>query len=93
MAREADVEENVVAWAENNGWITRKMAYAGRRGCRDRDFYGYSEIVPVEFKRPGKGLDAHQEKERKRLADVGVKIHTIDNYDAGIALLQRFMGR
>lgn len=93
MAREADVEENVIAWAENHGWITRKMAYAGRRGCRDRDFYGFGQIVPVEFKRPGKGLDAHQEKERKRLSDVGVKIHVIDNYDAGIALLQSFMGR
>lgn len=93
MAREANVEMETVAWAENNGWIARKMAYAGRRGCRDHDFYGFGRVVMVEFKRPGKGLDLHQEKERKRLAEVGVKVHVIDNRDAGIALLQTFMGR
>jgi hypothetical protein len=91
MALEANVEQAVVVWAENNGWQARKMAYAGRRGCRDHDFYGYGLIVPVEFKQRGKGLDLHQEKERHRLAQVGVTVHVIDSVEAGVALLQSKM--
>lgn len=89
MARELAVEQDVVDWAEKNGFVARKMTYAGRRGCRDRDFYGYGHIVPVEFKRRDRPLDAHQEKERKRLHEVGVKVHVIDNVEDGIALLER----
>lgn len=89
MARELAVEQDVVDWAENNGFVARKMAYAGRRGCRDRDFYGYGHIVPVEFKRRGRPLDAHQDRERKRLREVGVTIYVIDNVENGIALLER----
>lgn len=92
MALESNVEQQVSAWAENNGWLDRKMAYAGRRGCRDRDFYGYGAIVPVEFKQKGKPLRIDQEKERERLRKVGVTVHVIDNVEAGIALLQGFMG-
>ena len=92
MALESNVEQTVAAWAENNGWETRKMAYAGRRGCRDRDFYGYGSIVLIEFKQKGKPLRIDQEKERYRLARAGVTVHVIDTVEAGIALLQGLMG-
>ena len=49
---EADVEDAVVEWAENNDWLVRKMRFIGRRGCPDRYFYGYGHIVMIEFKRP-----------------------------------------
>ena len=90
MALESDVEQRVAAWAENNGWETRKMAYAGRRGCRDRDFYGHGSVVMVEFKQKGKPLRIDQEKERHRLLLVGVRVHVIDSFEAGVELLQRF---
>ena len=44
-------EGKAVAWAENNGWIVRKMQYIGRRGCPDRFFFGYGQIIMIEFKR------------------------------------------
>lgn len=94
---EADVEDAVAAWAENHGWIVRSMKYRGRRGCRDKDFYGFGQIVMVEFKRPkevgvsaGK-LSGNQIQERKRLAEVGVTVHVIDTVKDGIALLRRHM--
>lgn len=87
---EADVEGPVTTWAEANGFLSRKMSYIGRHGCRDRDFYGYGHIIPVEFKRPRGKPRIHQVRELKRMAEVGVKIHVIDDIDAGIALLTYF---
>ena len=86
---EAHVETAVTEWAEANGFLSRKMKYIGRHGCRDRDFYGFGHIVPIEFKRPGKTAAIHQARERARLAAVGVRIHIIDNIEAGVALLKR----
>lgn len=88
---EATVEKTVSDFAEENGFLSRKMTYAGRHGCRDRDFYGYGHIIPVEFKRPGGKPRPHQDRERGRMADVGVTIHIIDTIEAGIALLRRAM--
>lgn len=92
MALEANVENEVAAWAENHGWITRKMAYAGRRGCRDRDFYGHGQVVLIEFKQKGKPLRIDQEKERARLKAVGVTVHVIDTVEGGIELLRSRAG-
>ena len=33
---ESDVEDDVCEWAENHGWLVRKMKFIGRRGCPDR---------------------------------------------------------
>jgi len=89
---ESDVEDEVIAWAENRGWIARFMSYRGRRGCRDVDFYGFGRIVLVEFKRPhGGSLSANQERERERLAKVGVTVHVISTVEDGVKLLRGFM--
>lgn len=89
MSRELAVENAVIEWAEANGFETRKMTYAGRHGCRDRDFYGYGHKLLVEFKRRDGKPRPHQDRERGRLANVGVTVHVIDNVDDGIALLER----
>ena len=87
MARETDIEYAVVAWAENNGWVARKMVYAGRRGCPDHFFFGKGKIVVVEFKRPGCHPDAVQQREHARLAAAGTKVHVVSDVETGIALL------
>lgn len=87
MVRESDIEDTVCARAENMGFVRRKMAYAGRRGCRDDDIYGFGHSLKIEFKRPGKGLDPHQEREAQRLAQVGVHVYVIDSIERGFALL------
>lgn len=90
MAREHAVEGDVVDYAEaDGGWETRKMTYAGRHGCRDRDFYGYGHTIKIEFKRLSGAPRIHQERERERLRKVGVTIFVIDSVAEGIALLER----
>ena len=88
--REQVIEDEVAKHADATGWFSRKMTYAGRRGCRDRDFYGHGKIVMVEFKRPGGGvLSPHQDRERARMREAGLTVHIVSDIDAGIALLDR----
>lgn len=88
-SRESTVEDTVVAWAENNGWIARPMSYRGRRGCRDYDFYKDGRVVMMEFKKPNGGeLSGNQVRERRRLALAGITVYVVSDADCGITLLK-----
>ena len=88
---EASVEDDVVAWAENRGWLVRKMQYVGRRGCPDRFFFRNGNLVIIEFKRPGrKGPDPQQAREHKRYAEAGWKVHTINCRDTAKRILSKY---
>ncbi len=89
---EEDIEWTVAAWAENNGWLPRKIVYKGRRGCPDHMFVGFGHIVFIEFKRPDDGrLSAGQGRERKRFAERGVTIHVCDTIDDAQSILRAHM--
>lgn len=91
---ESSVEDEVIVWAEEHGWLARAMQYRGRVGCRDYDFYGCGQIVMMEFKRRGrgkKGLSGPQSEERRRLADRGLVVHVVDDPRQGIAILRAAM--
>lgn len=85
--RENVIEEDAVRKAEERGWLVRKVVYAGRRGAPDRFMWKGGKLLMVEFKRPGRAPDAHQEREHKRLADAGWKVHVIDSWEAFDALI------
>jgi len=91
--REQMIEDGLVKHGDKTGWFSRKMTYAGRRGCRDRDFYGHGQVVMMEIKRPGGKLCPHQSRERDRMSAAGLKVHVIDDLDRGIALLDRLARR
>jgi hypothetical protein len=88
---EANEEDKVVEWAENNGWLVRKMQYIGRRGCPDRFFFGYGKIVMIEFKKPKKGLDELQVKEHKRLGKAGLTPFVCHSAATAIDILKGYM--
>jgi len=77
--RESELEDDCIKIAEGQGWVTRKMGYIGRRGCRDRDFYKDGVIVMVEFKAPGETPRPDQRNEHKILKGVGFDVFVIDN--------------
>lgn len=85
--REIVVEEKIVEFAEKQGWLVRKMVYAGRRGCPDRWFFRNGKIVIIEFKKPGKEPDGLQAREIKKLREHGIRVHVIDNIADGCELL------
>lgn len=92
IPRESAAELEVVAWAENNGWIVRKMQYIGRRGCADRFFFGYGQIIMIEFKRQDEGVvSENQSKEHSRLAEVGCPVFLFYTSESAIDFLKRKM--
>ncbi len=87
LRESSGVEEPVIEYAQAQGFIYRKLAWIGRTGAPDR-LFSRADRGPflVEFKRPGKGPDAKQTREIKRLRKAGITVHVIDNVEAGCAL-------
>jgi hypothetical protein len=85
---EAPIEDDVVAFAENRGWLVRKMQYPGRRGCPDRWFFKAARVVIMEFKRQYKRrADPTQVREHERYAEAGFKVHIVNDRDTAARLL------
>lgn len=91
---EQNEELDVVAWAENNGWVVRKLQYVGRRSAPDRLFAGYGQLFLIEMKKKGQTpskdgkLSKGQKEEFERFAAVGVKVHVFYTGEDAIAFLQ-----
>ncbi|WP_195178933.1 hypothetical protein [Mesorhizobium sp. INR15] len=90
-------ELDAVAWAENHGWLVRKIQYIGRKSCPDRLFVGYGQMFVIEMKRKGKTpsrdgkLSAGQKEEFKCYADRGVTVHVFYTGADAIAFLESMM--
>ena len=97
MARtpEGKVEDYFVEQCEANGALVRKLAYIGRRGAPDRmvvwppeDRNSYNPdlfttfVDFVELKAERKKPNDHQEREHKRLRDLGCNVFVIDSKEA-----------
>lgn len=97
MARtpEGKVEDYLVAQCEAHGALVRKLAYIGRRGAPDRMVvwprrqevsqwvsFREAQVDFVELKATGKKPDAHQEREHKRLRELGCNVFVIDSKGA-----------
>lgn len=86
---EADVEQAVVEWAEDEGWTQVKMNVRGVRGWPDRFFlFAYPCIVFIEFKAPGGGSLSEQQIERiNDLKNRGFDVGVFDDAERAIAFL------
>lgn len=86
---EAEIEDDVVAWATLRGWLVRKMIYPGRRGCPDRFFFKAGRLVIIEFKRKVSGrLSGNQGRERTKYAAAGFTVHVVNDRDTAWVLLE-----
>lgn len=90
---EQNEELDAVAWAENNGWLVRKMQYVRRVGAPDRIFFGYGAIVLIEMKKPGGRLSKGQKLEHQRIREHGCEVHVCFSKDEAITVLRRYMRR
>lgn len=90
-------ELEAVAWAENNGWLVRKMSYEGRAGAPDRIFFGYGHIVLIEMKREkvrnhkDGGLSKGQVEEHRRIREHGSDVYVAYTAAEAIAVLRAHM--
>lgn len=86
---EAEIEDDVVIFATNRGWMCRKLKVAGRNGTPDQWFFKDGRLVIIEFKRPGDGkLRGNQIREIERYKKHGFHVHVIDNRDDACFILE-----
>jgi len=90
---EAAIEGRCVSYAESNGYISRKVQWAGRRGAPDR-FFSSPRTGPffVEFKDPAGALSKLQEMEIGILKAYGTPVFVIRSFDAFVELLEILEG-
>lgn len=79
--KEGKIETYFKEQVAGHGGLTRKAKWLCRRGCPDQFWsspekrYGFAEIKPPD--RPK--LDAHQEREVRRLRNAGVLVYVISS--------------
>lgn len=81
--KEHKIEQAVVDYAKENGFLVRKYSSPGVPGGPDRILYGHGTVFLLEFKTPEGKLSSEQTNEITRLRNAGVKVFVIDNIEAG----------
>lgn len=94
--RERDIEQYLTAQVKACGGEVRKVSWVGRRGAPDRLVMlnagllvdgAYATSAWVELKAPGQKAKPHQEREHKRMRDMGQSVVVIDSIEGIDALL------
>lgn len=87
--RESDIEQYAVNRIRELGGEVRKVKWIGRNGAPDRRVMLPWRCCWVEFKAPGESLEAHQEREHRRMRWCGEDVIVIDSFDGVHALITR----
>lgn len=86
---ERDIENKVVRWSKQNGWLSLKLNVRGQVGWPDRLFIKDGRFLFIEFKAPGGKLRPTQVYCIRELALKGnVPVTVVDQVKHGIALLK-----
>lgn len=80
---ERDIERRLVYGVRARGGIAYKFVSPGRRGVPDRLVLTAdgAPVVFVELKAPGGRLRPEQEREHRRLQDMGYEVHVLASYE------------
>jgi hypothetical protein len=87
--RESAVEAALIAAAEAEGWITKKLAKTSERGDPDRWFGRQGVSKFIEVKAPGERPNRQQLKRIWELIENGFDAAWVDNVEDGLEFLRR----
>src|ERR1700694_3911848 len=88
--RESEVEKYFIAMVKASGGLVRKFVSPNHKGVPDRIVvFCVGRVYFVELKAPGKPLREDQEREHKRLRNVGAKVYVIDNKESVDAFISK----
>lgn len=90
MSTERSYERSVIAWAEQRGWLTRKIEYIARRGAPDRMFIRAGAVVFIELKQEGGEQSHHQEVEMLALRSHGADAYVCYSDHAAKQILAEY---
>lgn len=92
--RESEIESYLVKRIKELGGEVRKVKWVGRRGAPDRlvmfprlTTSHFRCPIWVELKAPGEKAKPHQEREHKRMRDMGQRVVVIDSIEGVEELL------
>ncbi len=85
---EGSIEEYLVKQVKARGGMAPKWTSPGLAGVPDRLVILHGYVIGVELKRPGKVPRALQVKVHKKLRAAGMRVETIDSYEAVDELLK-----
>ncbi len=96
MTRESVIEKYLVEQVKARGGEVRKVKWIGRRGAPDRCVMLPARklvsgldcawcnpagvVIWVELKATGKGAEAHQLREHKRMRAMGQRVEVVDSF-------------
>jgi hypothetical protein len=81
---EAQIEKKVCDYVKSKGGIGYKFVSPARRSVPDRMIALPNGVLFfIEFKKPGGRLTSGQEREIKRLRDLGQRVYVIDDVEDG----------
>lgn len=87
MAGEFSLEDDCVKYAQEKGFLVRKVAYVGRRRAPDRWFLRHGRWTIVEFKAEGEDATLAQAREHRKLREHGQEVYVIDNFEEFVRVL------
>lgn len=85
-----NVQSPIMDHAKATGWLCRRMAYLGRRGCPDLWCFKAGVCLIMEIKDRGEPPTIQQRKEMGRLQEAGMMVFVVDNASLGVTLLDRY---
>ena len=85
--KENKIEQAVVDYAKDNGFLVRKYSSPGVPGGPDRIFYGHGTVFLLEFKTPSGVLSPEQKNEITRLKNHGVKVFIVSDIETGCQII------
>jgi hypothetical protein len=87
---EAPIQSKVTARARLRGWNVHRLDPRANLGVPDHIFVRMIEdrirVIYVEFKRPAKEPEAHQERKHNKLRAQGFEVYVVDDVELGYAL-------
>lgn len=90
MAEIKHVQDPVVEYARETGWLARKIRYDNRNGSPDYWFMRGGVVVIMEFKDIDGETSMIQDREIAKLKRAGMNVFVVDSYENGCAILDRF---
>lgn len=75
--KESKIEKYLDREVKKRGGFTRKYTSPGRRGVPDRIVFLHNGVMFVELKTPVGELSKLQEREFKRIQDLGIAVYVI----------------
>ena len=87
ILKETDIENLVIAWATDHGWLCPKLQWVNQTGWPDRCFIKRGVVVFIEFKKPGGRISKKQHYWIGRIREQGIPVIVCDSPEDALVFL------